>query len=164
MHFPSPSLSVTALSFFLTTTYAQASCHTTVTIHGISEPSETTAPQHTSSSHDASQAGCLVTVTEHGIPTVINLCSDVTTTPLHPRPRPLPQCLTTVKLPDGQVVVVNCGEAFASGNHPKTTPTAPASTPITTCIEDGCYEIIGTFGSATSTTAAPAQAYLKDEL
>ena len=74
-------------------------------------------------------------------------------------------CLTTLVAPDGQIVVVSCGNGFDLG-HPATANTpAPTSTPATICMENRCFEAVGTFGSASTTTeTAPTQTHLKDEL
>jgi hypothetical protein len=73
-------------------------------------------------------------------------------------------CLTTLTQKDGQVVVVSCGNGFASGHPPTTTITDPTATPTTICIEDRCFEVIGTFGSATPTSATPTPTHRNDEL
>jgi hypothetical protein len=73
-------------------------------------------------------------------------------------------CLTTLTKKDGQVVVVNCGNGFAFSHPPTTTTQGPTSTPTTICIEDRCFEVIGTFGSATPTSPTPTPTHLNDEL
>jgi hypothetical protein len=74
-------------------------------------------------------------------------------------------CLTTLTAHEGHVVVVDCGDGFKSGYPPTTTsPSSHSAQPTTVCIENRCFDVIGTFGSPASATAIPTHTQSKDEL
>jgi hypothetical protein len=74
-------------------------------------------------------------------------------------------CLTTLTAREGHVVIVDCGDGFESGYPPTTTsPSFRPAKPTTVCIEDRCFDVVGTFGSPASATATPTQTQSKDEL
>jgi len=74
-------------------------------------------------------------------------------------------CLTTLTAHEGHVVVVDCGDGFESGYPPTITSPSPyPAKPTTVCIENRCFDVIGTFGSPASATATPTQTQSKDEL
>jgi hypothetical protein len=74
-------------------------------------------------------------------------------------------CLTTLTAPEGHTVVVDCGDGFESNHSPTMTSlSSPSSTPTTVCIENRCFDVIGTFGSPASAKATPTQTLSKGEL
>jgi hypothetical protein len=186
---PESSIIPTATAPPYTMTAHRPGC--TVTIGGIEkdtciyfstiQDSQTTAPPHTMTTH---RPGCMVTTSG----TVKNTCiffstieDSQTTAPPRKSPGTIPEavncyttrvintclrgallahtpCLTTLTAHEGHVVVVDCGDGFESGYPP--TMTAPT----TVCIENRCFDVIGTFGSPASAAATPTQTQSKDEL
>lgn len=121
------------------------------------------APRHTPG-NTLDQANCFTTMDGR----VSDTCAGANTLPcegLSSCREPNAPCLTTVTAPEGHVVVVDCGYGFESGHPPTmTSPSSPPSTPTTVCMENRCYDVIGTFGSPASATATPTQTLSKEEL
>ena len=181
MYFLRPSLSVTVLSFFFGATYAQDYDPESSIIP------TTTAPPHTMTTR---QPRCLVTTGGSVRDTCIffSTIEDSQTTAPRESPGTMPEavncyttrvydtcpghallahttCLTTLTAHEGHVVVVDCGDGFESGYPPTMTlPSPHPAAPTTVCIENRCFDVIGTFGSPTSSAATPTQTQSKDEL
>jgi hypothetical protein len=119
----------------------------------------TVAPRH-SPSNTPEQKNCFTTI--QGV--VYNICSGVDILTRGCRQLNA-ACLTTLTAHEGHVVVVDCGDGFESGYPPTMTPPpSPSAEPTTVCIENRCFDVIGTFGSPASATATPTQTQSKDEL
>lgn len=121
------------------------------------------APRHPSS-NTLDPANCFTTIDGR----VSNTCAGANISPcesLSDCRQPNAPCLTTLTAPEGHAVVVDCGGGFESG-HPSTvtSPSSPPSTPTTVCVENRCYDVIGTFGSPASANATPTQTISKGEL
>ena len=152
-----------------TPTPLQANCWLTVDGHvfkicdlrtsKVGDSQITVAPQK-SPSKTPEAANCLTTI--HG--KVYDICEggDILTRGCR---QPNAACLTTLTAHEGHVVVVDCGDGFESGHPPTMTSPSPHSAkPTTVCIENRCFDVVGTFGSPASATATPTQTQSKDEL
>jgi hypothetical protein len=121
------------------------------------------APRHTPS-NTLDQANCFTTIDGR----VSHTCAGADTSACEElsdcRQLNAP-CLTTLTAPEGHAVVVDCEGGFESG-HPRTVTSLspPPSSPTTVCVENRCYDVIGTFGSPASANATPTQTISKDEL
>lgn len=163
MYFLRASLSVTVLSFFFGATYtmttSQPGClvtrsgsvKNTCIFFSTIEHSQTTAPPRKSPGTMPEAVNCYTT---RVIYTCLGHALSAHTT-----------CLTTLTAHEGHVVVVDCGDGFESGYPPTMTlPSPHPAAPTTVCIENRCFDVIGTFGSPASAAATPTQTQSKDEL
>jgi len=152
----------------ITPTPLQATCWVTIDGHGyficdntsIVGGSHLTVTPERSPSKSPEAANCFTTI--HG--KVYDICdgADISTRGCRQLNA---ACLTTLTAHEGHVVVVDCGDGFESGYPPTITSPSPyPAKPTTVCIENRCFDVIGTFGSPASATATPTQTQSKDEL
>jgi hypothetical protein len=122
--------------------------------------SQITVTPRKSSSNQPQAVNCYTTV---GTKSIWTCGAAETLTPGCRQPNAA--CLTTLTAHEGHVVVVDCGDGFESGHPPTmTSPSPNPAKPTTVCIENRCFDVVGTFGSPASATATPTQTQSKDEL